>query len=38
MELLKGITLLLAALTAFSLFSRYAPKGTLAREVLRLPL
>lgn len=30
MELLKGITLLLAALTAFSLFSRYAPKGTKA--------
>ncbi len=30
MELIKGISLLLAALTAFSLFSRYAPKGTLA--------
>ncbi|WP_281649040.1 PTS sugar transporter subunit IIC [Parendozoicomonas sp. Alg238-R29] len=30
MELLKGVTLLLAALTAFSLFSRYAPKGSKA--------
>ena len=30
MELLKGITLLLAALTAFSLFSRFAPHGTKA--------
>ncbi|AAZ28014.1 PTS sugar transporter subunit IIC [Colwellia psychrerythraea] len=30
MELLKGITLLLAALTAFSLFSRFAPYGTKA--------
>ena len=30
MELLKGISLLLAALTAFSLFSRFAPNGTKA--------
>lgn len=30
MELLKGITLLLAALMAFSLFSRYAPHGSKA--------
>jgi fructose-specific phosphotransferase system IIC component len=30
MELLKGISLLLAALTAFSLFSRYAPMGSKA--------
>lgn len=30
MELIKGISLLLAALMAFSLFSRYAPSGTKA--------
>ncbi|PVZ72585.1 PTS sugar transporter subunit IIC [Pelagibaculum spongiae] len=30
MELVKGIGLLLAALTVFSLFSRYAPKGNKA--------